>query len=51
MPEDDETPIFVRKPRQPYSGMVLDSIFRLLQKVVAIVVAIGISIMLLTISR
>jgi len=46
--EGKDEPIFVRKPRQPYSGMVLDSIFGLLLRVVAMIVIFGIAMMLMT---
>jgi len=51
MDDREDTRIFVRKPRQPYSGMVLDSIFGLLLRAVVIIVIIGIAMMLLTFSQ
>ncbi len=37
MDEDDYAPIYVRKNRETYSGMVLDSIFKYLRGAIVIV--------------
>ncbi len=45
MDEDESRPIYVRKGREPYSGMVLDSIFRLLIRSISVIVIVGILLM------
>ncbi|GEM_PF-497081 len=44
--KEDIPPVYVRKPREPYSGMVLESMFRILRGAVVIIVVIGILLML-----
>ena len=46
MEEEEVSPIYVRKARKPYSGMVLDSIFGLLIRSVGAIVIVGILLML-----
>ena len=46
MEEEEVSPVYVRKARKPYSGMVLDSIFGLLIKSVWAIVMIGVLLML-----
>ena len=46
MEEEEVSPIYVRKTRRPYSGMVLDSIFGLLIRSVGAIVVVGILLML-----
>jgi len=46
MQEEEISPIYVRKARKPYSGMVLDSIFRLLIRSIGAIVVVGILLML-----
>ena len=46
MEEEEVSPIYVRKARMPYSGMVLDSIFGLLIRSVGAIVVVGILLML-----
>ena len=46
MEEEELAPIYVRKARKPYSGMVLDSIFGLLIRSVGAIVMVGILLML-----
>ena len=46
MEEEEGSPIYVRKARRPYSGMVLDSIFGLLIRSVGAIVVVGILLML-----
>ena len=45
MEEEEVSPIYVRKARRPYSGMVLD-IFGLLIRSVGAIVVVGILLML-----
>ena len=37
MEEEEVSPVYVRKARKPYSGMVLDSIFGLLIKSIGVI--------------
>ena len=46
MEEEEFSPVYVRKARKPYSGMVLDSIFGLLIRSVGAIVIVGILLML-----
>ena len=46
MEEEEVSPIYVRKARRPYSGMVLDSIFGLLIRSVGAIVMVGVLAML-----
>ena len=46
MEEEEVSPIYVRKARRPYSGMVLDSIFGLLIRSIGAIVVVGILLML-----
>ena len=46
MEKEEVSPIYVRKARRPYSGMVLDSIFGLLIRSVGAIVVVGILLML-----
>ena len=46
MEEKEVFPVYVRKARKPYSGMVLDSIFGLLIRSVGAIVIVGILLML-----
>ena len=46
MEEEEVSPIYVRKARKPYSGMVLDSILGLLIRSVGVIVMAGILLML-----
>ena len=46
MEEKEVFPVYVRKGREPYSGMVLDSIFGLLIRSVGAIVIVGILLML-----
>ena len=45
MEEEEVSPVYVRKSRKPYSGMVLDSIFGLLIKSIGAIVAVGLLLM------
>ena len=42
MEEEEFSPVYVRKARKPYSGMVLDSILGLLIRSVGVIVMAGI---------
>tara|TARA_B100001113_G_scaffold209859_1_gene172182 strand:- start:1078 stop:1233 length:156 start_codon:yes stop_codon:yes gene_type:complete len=46
MEEEEFSPVYVRKARKPYSGMVLDSIFGLLIRSVGAIVMVGVLLML-----
>tara|TARA_B100000927_G_scaffold9177_1_gene7464 strand:- start:478 stop:633 length:156 start_codon:yes stop_codon:yes gene_type:complete len=46
MEEEEVSPIYVRKARKAYSGMVLDSIFGLLIRSIGAIVVVGILLML-----
>ena len=46
MEEEEVSPIYVRKARKPYSGMVLDSILGLLIRSVGVIVIVGILLIL-----
>ena len=46
MEEEEVSPIYVRKARKPYSGMVLDSIFGLLIRSIGAIVVWGLLLML-----
>ena len=46
MEEEEVSPIYVRKARKPYSGMVLDSILGLLIRSVGAIVMAGILLIL-----
>ena len=46
MEEEEVSPIYVRKARKPYSGMVLDSILGLLIRSVGVIVMAGILLIL-----
>ena len=46
MEEEEVSPIYVRKARKPYSGMVLDSILGLLIRSVGAIVMVGILLIL-----
>ena len=46
MEEEEVSPIYVRKARRPYSGMVLDSIFGLLIRSAGAIVMVGVLLML-----
>ena len=41
MEEEKVSPIYERKARKPYSGVVLDSIFGLLIKLIGVIVVMG----------
>ncbi len=41
MDEEDIPPIYVRKGREPYSGMVLNSIFVILRRALVVMVTVG----------
>ena len=43
--EEEVSPIYVRKARKPYSGMVLDSIFGLLIKSIGVILVLGLLLM------
>lgn len=45
MEEEEISPIYVRKSRKPYSGMVLDSIFGLLIKSIGVILVLGLLLM------
>ena len=45
MEEEEFSPVYVRKARKPYSGMVLDSIFGLLIKFIGVIVVMGLLLM------
>tara|TARA_B100002052_G_scaffold123262_1_gene113347 strand:+ start:655 stop:810 length:156 start_codon:yes stop_codon:yes gene_type:complete len=45
MEEEEVSPVYVRKARKPYSGMVLDSIFGLLIKSIGVVLVLGLFLM------
>ena len=45
MEKEEVSPVYVRKARKPYSGMVLDSIFGLLIKSIAVIVFVGLLLM------
>ena len=45
MEEKDISPVYVRKPRKPYSGMVLDTVFELLIKSIGALVVVGLLLM------
>ena len=46
MEEEEVSPIYVRKARKPYSGMVLDSILGLLIRSAGVIVMAGILLIL-----
>ena len=46
MEEEEVSPVYVRKARKPYSGMVLDSIFGLLIRSIGVIVVVGLLLML-----
>ena len=46
MQKEDIPPVYVRKAREPYSGMVLESIFKILRGAIVIFVVIGLLLML-----
>ena len=46
MEEKEVFPVYVRKGREPYSGMVLDSIFGLLIRSIVAIVGVGLLLML-----
>ena len=46
MDEKEVFPVYVRKGREPYSGMVLDSIFGLLIRSIVVIVGVGLLLML-----
>ena len=46
MEEEEVFPVYVRKGREPYSGMVLDSIFGLLIRAIGVIVGVGLLLML-----
>ena len=46
MEEEEVSPVYVRKARKPYSGMVLDSILGLLIRSGGAIVIVGILLML-----
>tara|TARA_B100000214_G_C23760872_1_gene532188 strand:+ start:530 stop:685 length:156 start_codon:yes stop_codon:yes gene_type:complete len=43
--EEDPPRVYVRKNREPYSGMVLDSAFRLLRGGIVVMVVLGVLFM------
>ena len=45
MEEEEYFPVYVRKNREPYSGMVLESIFKYLRRAIVIIVAMGMILM------
>ena len=45
MEKEEASPVYVRKARKPYSGMVLDSIFGLLIKSIGVIVFVGLLLM------
>ena len=45
MEEEDYVPVYVRKNREPYSGLVLESIFKYLRRGIVIIVALGMLLM------
>ena len=45
MEEEEVSPVYVRKARKPYSGMVLDSIFGLLIKSIGVILVLGLFLM------
>ena len=45
MEDEKVSPVYVRKARKPYSGMVLDSIFGLLINSIVAIVAVGLLLM------
>tara|TARA_B100001248_G_scaffold28738_1_gene18752 strand:- start:7285 stop:7440 length:156 start_codon:yes stop_codon:yes gene_type:complete len=45
MEEEEVSQVYVRKARKPYSGMVLDSIFGLLIKLIGVIVVMGLLLM------
>ena len=45
MEDNDASPVYVRKPRKPYSGMVLDTVFALLIKSIGAFVVVGLLLM------
>ena len=45
MEKEEVSPVYVRKARKPYSGMVLDSIFGLLVKSIGVIVFVGLLLM------
>ena len=46
MEEKEVFPVYVRKGREPYSSMVLHSIFELLIRSIGVIVGVGILLML-----
>ena len=43
---DEETPrVYVRKGREPYSGMVLGSMFKVLRRAIVLIVILGLLLM------
>lgn len=46
MEEEEVFPVYVRKGREPYSGMVLNSIFGLLIRSIGVIVVVGLLLML-----
>ena len=51
MEEEEISPIYVRKSRKPYSGMVLDSIFGLLIKSIGVILVLGLLLMFVPLLR
>jgi hypothetical protein len=49
MDEEESSRVYVGKAREPYSGMVLNSIFRLLSRSIVLIVIVGIVLMLIPI--
>ncbi len=45
MDEDDAPPVYVRKNREPYSGMVLGSMFKALRGAIVLIVVLGVLLM------
>ncbi|MEC8874881.1 MAG: hypothetical protein VX502_05780 [Candidatus Thermoplasmatota archaeon] len=45
MEEEEFVPVYVRRNRGPYSGLMLQSIYRILRGVVIIIVVVGFLLM------
>ena len=46
MEEEEFFPVYLRKGREPFSGMILDSIFGFLIRSIVVIVGVGLLLML-----